>query len=1209
MPGKSFQSAYGAVEAPEQQADRQSAEVSRVRRERSSRWGVLNTLEGSLRGAADTLFIGMDDEFDAWVSSVVRGADFDEDIAKRRATKKVVSEDNPYAYLGGQIAGGFVPYLGWGSRSVKGMTIAGGIYGGLYGIGNDEGDLEDRLDGGLTGALYGAGGGYLLGGVLMPLAKRGVNAGQRALAAMRRGETPQLNYASFPKMPQQTDEVLDVNLTKKAPKNTDPLAPAPTGPVLNPIADELEDGALLTARELLGDPVAAQKSLASRIGKMTGAQAQKLLEDLTASETAGTVFDNPHFRSLLKVDMTGQPLSTEEMVRAAELFEEATEQLAEKAGIQTKTLKGMEQMVGNELRKGLTMAELEEMYSQSKDGFVKTRVAQHVMVSAAAKVVRLREEMLPKLLSGEEGAREQVAEELTQAAHRLVYARGILSNAGRALGVLSHGVRSKDVDVVDDIEALTVEQVRARVDAALNKLGDQGLKELLGRVRTMADAETFEKIILDEAEAEAFTVWNRAINSVGLFLRSNALTPATGMFNAISLVTHDLFRNHLTKRVAANQLEKAGKMSEAVALRLEEKAARAVYWQAHKQGMKALLDRVSWEFWTDVERIAAVGWGKGMVAAKARLKRDTMMARGYTPSAMREFDNAPRLAVQDIDGFNARQAERVAGGSAFGNLVYHFEKARAVAANTLDATGGASMKLFTASLDDWGREFIRVKETYAQATRFAVREAQELGIPMDKVGEYAEKRAKELSSLPNAEIMRKVEDALLNVDADGISGEAAFFRDIEKMVQKEADEVLFMDGPQTAFGKSSAKFLSYDRIGLVLPYVKTPIRLFERGLVNYGPFAKLSKEVQKNLKKGGIEGAMEQARIEIGMQVFNSGMLLGLAGAITATNGGFNNSANLDAGPPNRLNLPGGGFVEIGRLDPFALTVGLGAIIGQAFRDGFSAGTEYDQEEALKAAMSTAYLATRDVVLEKSYLKGLQEIMEVFADTEEGAVNKVNKIMQNAAGRLIPMGGISRQANETFRTSAIESVGWMDTILRHIPGAGWGMAPRVDPLGDEVKSRTVGINFGSSERTEGEPISNVKRQLRELGIDINTLRKSDPDGFDLTSEELSEVRKIRGKEALNGEGFTMSEALEVLFEDPWFKSLPTKDQKRTAVVETMAEFNKPAWELLAERNPKFASKKAYNKSLQDYIAEGMIRKEAEKLAEEDVRMEGLPAPE
>lgn len=1212
MPSKDFMRRYTDAAPDEGTASRVRNARSRIK---------MDSFGAGLLGVADTVTFGYLDEIGAGVDTLTRGGTYDSNLQRNRDILGQADEEHGSAYLTGQIAGGFVPFLGWGGRTVKGATLAGAGFGALYGTGSSDGDLGDRLQNGLVYGAVGGLGGYLVSGVLIPTAKW---AGGRTVAAFTRGKNARIDAKDLP--PSGLFETLkEAHLSDDltAPK-AKPTAAAPEGG-LNPntslgpkaaataehqLDDTLEDGALVTVKDLLGEPEAAAKAVAKRLGKMTPQAAEKLLKDITQAEQDGSVVTNPHFRSLLKIDLTGVPLEQDQLVRAAEIFENAIESLADKAGQRTRTVAGMDQQVQNELRKGLTLGELEQKYQQSQNGFVDTRIAQHVMLTATAKVVRLREELLPQLVKGVEGARERLVEELTDAAHRMVFAKGILSNAGRALGILSHGVNATMVEVADDAYKLTANEIRARVDKAVNILGDDHLKDLLGSVRTMADAENIERILLNEAEAEAFTTWKRAVGSVSLWLRSNALTPATFGFNIAGFIGHVAIRQHYAKRVAATALEKAGKLDEAVALRLEEQITRSVRWQATQAGLKAMLKRVQWEFWTDVESVASVGWGSGSVSAKARLKRSTMLADGYTPPSMREFDDKPRLNINDTAAFNQRIEEARAQGGAFANLMYHAQKARAVAANSLDAVGGLGMKVFTAMPDDMGKEYIRITEGFAQSAREAFREARAAGVPSDQIEAYVKSRARELAEMPTAEMMQKIEASILSTGE--LQGEAKFLVNLNKMIEEEADAAVFMDGPQTELGKVSANFISkIDRIGLVLPYVRTPIRLMERGLVDYGPLGHVAKGVREAIAAGGVEGELAKARLEVGMRVFNAGMVLGLARGITVTNGGFDNSANLDAGPPNRLNLPGGGFIEIGRLDPFSFTVAVGALIGQAFRDGYKEGTEYDQEQAIRAAASTTVMGAYDAILSKSYMQGLQQLMDAVPGSggdDEQWLTSVEKILQNAVSRFVPMGGVGRQFNDTFRDSAIETVGWTDTVLRTIPGAGYGLSPRIDPLGDEAKARWGGVNFGSSERTEGGPISDVKRKLRDLGIDITTIRKSDPDGFNLTSEELSEVRRIRGKEALNSEGLTMHEALGELFDDPWFQGLPTKDAKRSAVVDTMREFNKPAWELLQERNPKFASKKVYHSSLADYIAEGLTRKQAEAEASTEVEAQGLPQP-
>lgn len=1165
-------------------------------------------------GLADTVTFGYLDEAGAFLDSVVLGGDYETHLTKNRETLRRAQEDNSGTFLTGQVLGGFVPVVGMGGRTVKGMALAGAASGGLYGTGSADGDIMDRLKGGAAGAALGGAAGYTLGGVLIPAAKWG---GKKAAAMLRHGRDPRLTTAFKPKPRQSEDGADELNnlrnqLNGKQQSAATPDQPKPRVNAITGDADDvLEDGALISMRELLGDPGAARKALEKRLGKLSAIEAQRIAQRLEDAELDGNVIDDPHFRSLLGIDLSDTDIDTDTAMLAVELLEEASAKIIEKAGTGSRTVGSMNHDFRERLNEGVIMGDLEEAFKRTSQGITDTRVAQHAIMLAGVQFVRAKDKYLPLIQKGTEGAREELMEVLTKSAHLMAYARGIVGNAGRALRMLQEGGKQGLDNVADDLmEIESLDSLRKRVDGALKHLGDEDLRDLLGRLRTASDIERIEEVLLDAERAKDFSAWRRTMNSVSLFLRSNALTPATGLFNTISFIGHDFFRNGAAKAWAARNFAKAGKADDALALRFEVEVGRRVYWAAHRQGLKALFKRVSWETWGEVEKIAAVGWGKGTVASFAKGKRQAMLDGGYQSPDMREYASKPRLAVTDTIGFNSRLAQLKSGG-AFGNIVYHLERAKAVAGNTLDALGGASMKLFTGAIDDWGREFIKLKETYALSARHAIREAIELGLPEAEMLKFAQKRAVELAELPPSDILRDVEAKLLK--GEELGDDLQFLMRRDKDVDLEAMRTLFMDGPQTVGGRISAnaaqaidKLVGLGQVeGLLLPYIRTPIRLFERGLVSYTPWGKASKEVQDALKKGGVEAEIVKAQMEIGFMGIKAGMLLGLAGGITLTNGGWNNSANLDAGPPNRVNLPGGGYVEMGRLDPFSLTLALGGFLGQAIRAGFEDGTEFDAETGLQTGIEIAWLAIRDSVLEKSYLTGLQDVMEVlFAREGGGAVKGIEKILQSAFTRTIPLSGVSRQLTDTARGgSAPEAIGWVDQMLRSIPGGGLYLSPRIDPLGDEVDGRVMGIAAGSS---NADP---VKEQLRELGIDITTLKKADPRGFNLSSKELSELRRIRAHEAVNSDGLTMREALAELFADPYFQSLPEKDQKHDMVVETMSGFNEPARALLEERDPNYLSNREAYKSFADYLAEGLSNEQAEAQARADVASEGLPSPD
>lgn len=162
---------------------------------------VLGALDGVTFGFADEIGSGLDWAADR-ITPGVRNRSYDEILAANRGDVKAAEEEHPYAYTGGQIAGGVgagvasvaaapglgARALGVGAQSLGGrLTAAGttGLVGGaVQGFGSGEGGLENRSWEALKGAGIGAGLG--LGSVpLASAAGAGVNAVLDRFAASR----------------------------------------------------------------------------------------------------------------------------------------------------------------------------------------------------------------------------------------------------------------------------------------------------------------------------------------------------------------------------------------------------------------------------------------------------------------------------------------------------------------------------------------------------------------------------------------------------------------------------------------------------------------------------------------------------------------------------------------------------------------------------------------------------------------------------------------------------------------------------------------------------------------------------------------------------------------------------------------------------------------------------------------------------------------
>ncbi len=1203
-----------------------------VERRRARNRVEMNPVGAFVHGLTDTLTFGYMDEIAAGGDWLLLGKDYEASLTGYRDAFKQAEEEQYGSLLTGQIGGAFVPVMGWGGRlktaatargltsGLKGMVVAGGVQGALYGSGSADGGIKDRLLGAVTMGAAGAAGGYVLGATIIPAAKWGIGA-TRDMIAMRYGRSPRLTSAITPARLERASTEVAEDLqaarveTRGRPIQGErgPIGPRPTINRLTGAADDvLDEGAILTTRELVGDMSAARKAIAERVGKMTVQQAQRLGERLERAELEGDIVDDPHYRSFLGIDASEHLLDPATARQAALLLEEATEAVLEKAGLGTKTTGQADHAFREAYGAGVTAADTAAALERTQQAVSDGRIGGHQQMLAALQFTRAKDKFLPKIMQGDREAREGLLDELTKAIRIHAEGTAIKANIARSLADMRwHKGKLAFGEVRDDVLHIeTFESIRKRVDESLKELGEGEFADIMSRLHTLDDLDRVQQILLNPLEAQAVSAWRKTFNTVSSFIKSNSLTPASGLFNTIGFVAHDLFRNGAAKRWAARNFELAGKADEALALRFELDVGRRVYMAAHKRGIRAAMERMKWEWWSDVERVASVGLGKGSkLALKATASKVALVAKGYRAPDLREWGDRATLAVTDLTGFDRRMSE-VSGG-AFGRLMETLHRTRAATANTVDALGTATAKVATGALDDWGRAFVKTKETYALAARYAIRETMQLGLPVKDTLELAQKRAVQLAELPPRELLEQVEEALMTKGEldDGLK----FSLGMNQQVEKEADRVLFMDGPQTHYGRVAAnaargidKAFSLGTVeGMLLTYIRTPVRIFERGMVSYTPWGGRAKEVQDILAKGGMEAEIEKARMELGSMVMGMGAMLAASGVITLTNGGYDNSSNLKGAPPGRLNLPGGSFVEIGRLDPFALTLALGGFVGQAFKAFQDHGAHgYEHDEALATALQIGFLAAREGILEKTYVTGVRDLMKsVFSQNEDGFLAGYEKAVMSAFTRAIPFAGTSRMVNDTIRSSAPEAIGWIDNILRAVPGGGLVLPARVDALGNDAEGRDLGVSFGST--TDAD---DVTRQLADLNIDIQTLRKADPSGFRLTSEELSELRRIRGNEAVNAEGETMKEALGRLMADPWFQRLPSKEQKQDEVVQVMAEFNKDARAILMERNPTYAADKVAMKSLSDYMAEGMSRRDAADEARRDVEAEGLPEP-
>jgi len=1241
-----WQPDYGAAAPAPARAETRTIPSSEVRRKVDITDRKADAAGSWAMGLADTVTFGFLDELGAGADWLFLGKDYDTALAENRAILDAASEENGGAFFAGQMLGGFVPFMGWGGRVAGGAKAAqaanisrgvsttaqnartfaavGAVQGALYGAGSADGDLFDRVKGAAAGGALGGVFGYTLGAAIVPLgsaAVAGAVGGAKKLGLAIRHGRPQKVLDQFspdvvlrraePSVAGDLADAATVVGAKGAKKGTPVQQPQVRNIITGAADDVVEDGAVLSIRELTGDMGKARGVIAQRVAKMTTQEAILLAKRLEKAEALGTVVDDPHYRSLLGIDVSDTGVDADTAHRAAVLLEEATTAILEKAGAGQRSFGSIEDEFRKRFGRILTEDDIDGAADRAGKIVMDARVADHVAMLASVQFAKARSVFLPLVQKGDAEAKEQLASTIAEAISLTSRSNYIKSQVGRALGSLRMKSKLGVDEVVDGAEQIEDSKaIQARVRAALDEMDDTTLATMLKRARTTRDIDELLNTLNNVDDVKTVSKFMRMQRSMVSFVQSNLLSPATAMFNVAGFISHDLFRNHIAPRYAMFAMKRAGMVDEAFDLHLEQAVADRVYFQTHMAGMKAMMQRIQWDHWENVERIATLSGNLGK-AANASGNKKGLLDAGYEPAPLREFDTAARAKVHNPEEFNRRIRELERQGG-FARVWAAAQRAGAVGAEGLDYAGTLTAKVATGAVDSWGSNMVMLKETYRLSSRYAVREGRKAGLEGEALGKYVEKRAIELAEMPPAKLLREAEEQLATT---GTVDEAVNFGlSVKEQAKKEADRVLFMDGPQTAPMKGLANILNSSKdvpvVDIVrttlFPYVSTPARIFERGMVHYTPWGGKAREVQAILAKGGPEAAIELARMEVGSMVIGMGALMGAAGAITITNGGWNNTGQLEGKPSNRLNLPGGAYFEFGRLDPFAYSLALGGMLGQALkaRDR-DLKMGYSEEQAWWTAVNVAGLSFREAVLDKTYLTGFREAMQAFFQTKEGdSTSGIVKLGEELARTLavaqVPLSGTSRQVADTVRGEIPETMSIMDDLLRLIPGTDLGV--KRDWLGQPKDGRFMGINAGATDP------GHIRQKLADMRLDLSDIEKRDRLGFRLTGKELDQLREIRATEATNSNGETLGEALAYLLDDPAFNALPTKAAREAAIQDVLEGLNTNAREIMEERNPGYEAKRVGYKSFVDYMNSGSTNSEARQLATEDVRSLGLPDP-
>lgn len=475
---------------------------------------------------------------------------------------------------------------------------------------------------------------------------------------------------------------------------------------------------------------------------------------------------------------------------------------------------------------------------------------------------------------------------------------------------------------------------------------------------------------------------------------------------------------------------------------------------------------------------------------------------------------------------------------------------RAVTIEFLDETTGAA---------------VYAAYKWSEAVGLATRHGIAAGLSGKALAAHVDRMAKEMVS----ETSRSTATSLQNLIAAGSEDKAAIEllakdvierHGIEEIAQKDARRILFQDDLSTGIGRLAAKAAKWDEAGIIAPFVHTPLRIIETGLMDFSPLGLFKRQLRADLYSNGPAATEALARISMGTALLLMGWNMAASGKAVGYDGGTESSTRLQR--PQYSILMGDKWVEYGRIDPLATAIGIGVDLQQfwqAAAERDPSGSRFDLERLAEAGVSTLI----QNVLSKSYLQGLKNFAELgdLRTRDHGFVQIMNGLLQ----RLVPMGGIQKgltgeASDEMLQVTDAANV-WHQLKDQYV--SSWAFGPlllesRRDPfLGKPVHyDRTLGIKVGDH---EDDPL---RRELAKLAFnfppDPKTLQ-----GLRLDHHQHERLLELLG-DAKVGER-DLSEALRDQIASPGWSDLSIPE--RVQVVRAIrAQYYQNAVALLLEED-------------------------------------------
>jgi hypothetical protein len=380
-----------------------------------------------------------------------------------------------------------------------------------------------------------------------------------------------------------------------------------------------------------------------------------------------------------------------------------------------------------------------------------------------------------------------------------------------------------------------------------------------------------------------------------------------------------------------------------------------------------------------------------------------------------------------------------------------------------------------------------------------------------------------------------------------------------------AQEQTFATPFRSAFGNQIlAMAQKYPALRLVLPFIKTPANIFKDVVAHTPLVGAALKETREAFAMGGNARADVLGKWATGSMFYLSAYFAAQRGMLTGGGGpdaGVAASKRIGGWQPYSLQI-GNKYYAYNRLDPVGAFLGLAA--------DFHETTPYMTGGEGEQAAAAMLISFNKVLLSKTYLKGLNDVLQAMNDPTPG----MQKYLRGMVTSFEP------QAFNTINQDPYvrEAHSLMEAVARKAPYASESLDPKRNVLGepiDKYKSAFLGSfsPIGYSE-VSSDP---VKRELASLS---KAFRNPDPieQGTDLSAVKLSNGQsaydrrlELIGSVKLGGK--TIHDTLDRLVKSRTYQAMigagdSLLEQRQVAVEGVLASYRQAALMQLLKENPK-----------------------------------------